>query len=145
MTLCNNAFVDLASKMEDILSSSFEESPRGDKARVNKVADNLIKLLTNSYFSLTWVNSKFAQETIKTPIDYNDTRIVLQIAQIPTLKKSLDKAIASVKTWSVTKKFESCRFCDSCGGDYPVYGGEGLRKPEVGWWLRFGDKCTGTL
>jgi hypothetical protein len=60
MTLCNNAFVDLASKMEDILSSSFEESPRGDKARVNKVADNLIKLLTNSYFSLTWVNSKFA-------------------------------------------------------------------------------------
>jgi hypothetical protein len=60
MTLCNNAFVDLASKIEDILSSSFEESPRGDKARVNKVADNLIKLLTNSYYSLTWVNSKYA-------------------------------------------------------------------------------------
>ena len=58
MTLCNNAFSDLSDRLEDILSSSFEESPRGDKARVNKVAENLIKLLVNSYYSLTWVNSK---------------------------------------------------------------------------------------
>jgi hypothetical protein len=60
MTLCNNAFSDLSDRLEDILSSSFEESPRGDKARVNKVAENLIKLLINSYYSLTWVNSKYA-------------------------------------------------------------------------------------
>ena len=76
MTLCNNAFVDLASKMEDLLSSSFEESPRGDKKRVNAVASNLIKLLTNSYFSLTWINSKYANETFTTPIDYNNPKIV---------------------------------------------------------------------
>ena len=31
MTLCNNAFIDLARKMDDILSASFDESPRGDK------------------------------------------------------------------------------------------------------------------
>ena len=30
MTLCNNAFVDLCFRFEDILASSFEESPRGD-------------------------------------------------------------------------------------------------------------------
>jgi hypothetical protein len=60
MTLCNNAFTDLSDRLEDILSSSFEESPRGDKARVNKVAENLIKLLINSYYSLKWVNSKYA-------------------------------------------------------------------------------------
>ena len=60
MTLCNNAFIDLANHMDDILSSSFEESPRGEKKRVEKVANNLIKLLTNSYYSVTWVNSKYA-------------------------------------------------------------------------------------
>jgi len=76
MTLCNNAFVDLASKIEDILASSFEESPRGDKTRVNYVANNLIRLLTNSYYSLTWINAKFANETSTTPIDYNNTIIV---------------------------------------------------------------------
>lgn len=31
MTLCNNAFIDLSRKMDDILSASFDESPRGDK------------------------------------------------------------------------------------------------------------------
>jgi hypothetical protein len=30
MTLCNNAFIDLANHLDDILSSSFEESPRGE-------------------------------------------------------------------------------------------------------------------
>jgi hypothetical protein len=60
MSLCNSAFRDLSDKMEDILSSSFEESPRGDKMRVGRVASNLIQLLANSYYSLAWVNAKFA-------------------------------------------------------------------------------------
>ena len=58
MTLCNNAFVDLCNRFEDILSASFEESPRGDKTRVLLVADNIMQLITNSYYSLTWLNSK---------------------------------------------------------------------------------------
>jgi hypothetical protein len=57
MTLCNNAFVDLAQRMEDILSASFEEAPRGDPTRVKTVAGTLMNLLTNSYYSVTWVNS----------------------------------------------------------------------------------------
>jgi hypothetical protein len=101
--------------------------------------------LTNSYYSLTWVNAKFANETSTTPIDYSNTKIVEQIAQVPTLKKSLEKAIASVESWSLTKNFQSCRFCDTCGGDYPMYGGEGTGRPGVGFWYRYGDKCTGTL
>jgi hypothetical protein len=80
MTLCNNAFVDLSYRIEDLLSSSFEESPRGDKARVKSVAENLIKLLTNSYYSITWLNSKYAKENSKTPIDYNDAGLVSSIA-----------------------------------------------------------------
>lgn len=76
MTLCNNAFVDLATKMEDILSSSYDESPRGEKKRVNSVATNLIQLLTNSYYSLTWINAKYANATFTTTIDYNNANIV---------------------------------------------------------------------
>jgi hypothetical protein len=59
MTLCNNAFVDLSKRIDDILSSSFEESPKGDKNRMSAVADNLLLLLTNSYYSLTWLNSRY--------------------------------------------------------------------------------------
>lgn len=58
MTLCNNAFVDLSKRMEDILASSFEESPRGDKNRAAIVGDNLINLLSNSLYSLSWLNAR---------------------------------------------------------------------------------------
>jgi hypothetical protein len=58
MTLCNNAFVDLCNRFEDILTASFEESPRGDKTRVLLVADNIMQLITNSYYSITWLNTK---------------------------------------------------------------------------------------
>ncbi len=63
MTICNNAFVDLCNRFEDILASSFDESPRGDKKRVILVADNLMQLISNSYYSITWLNTK----------NYNDT------------------------------------------------------------------------
>lgn len=42
MTECNNAFTELADRFDDILASSFEESPRGDKKRVFVVADNIM-------------------------------------------------------------------------------------------------------
>ena len=58
MTLCNNAFIDLSNKLDDILSASFDEAPRGDKERVLAVADNLIMLIANSMYSLTWLNAK---------------------------------------------------------------------------------------
>jgi hypothetical protein len=35
--------------------------------------------------------------------------------------------------------------CNSCGGDYPTYGGGGTVTNINGNWLSFGDKCTGTL
>ena len=59
MTLCNNAFIDLSRKMDDILSASFDESPRGDKERVGALGDNLMLLLSNAMYSLTWVNAKY--------------------------------------------------------------------------------------
>ena len=58
MTLCNNAFMELSNRFEDILSASFDESPKGDKNRLKVVADNIMILLTNSLYSLTWLNSK---------------------------------------------------------------------------------------
>ena len=62
MTLCNNAFVDLTKRIDDILSASFEEVPKGDKERVGVVADYLLQLLTNSYYSLTWLNARYYKE-----------------------------------------------------------------------------------
>lgn len=73
MTLCNNAFADLANRLDDLLSASFEESPRGDKNRVKLVGDNLILLLQNSYYSITWLNAKFYNEKYPNqPIDTNN-------------------------------------------------------------------------
>jgi hypothetical protein len=57
MTLCNNAFADVSQRMEDILSSSFDESPRGLKSRVNSLGDKLMTVLANSYYSLSWLNA----------------------------------------------------------------------------------------
>jgi hypothetical protein len=57
MSVCNNAFADLAQRMEDILSSSFDESPRGDKGRVINIANKMMKLLSNSYYSLSYLNA----------------------------------------------------------------------------------------
>jgi hypothetical protein len=81
MILCNNAFVDLARRIEDILSASFNEVPKGDKERVGKVADNLLMLLINSYYSLTWINSRYYR--VKNPdveIDFGDTEAIARIA-----------------------------------------------------------------
>lgn len=80
MTLCNNAFVDLANRFDDILSASFDESPRGDKKRVQLVADNIMMLLTNSYYSLTWLNSKQYNKTNPNSIDINDLVRVGQVS-----------------------------------------------------------------
>lgn len=74
MSVCNTAFIDLANRFEDILSTSFEESPRGDKKRVIQVGDNLIKLMANSYYALTWLNAKYANETRPNQIDVNDLK-----------------------------------------------------------------------
>lgn len=72
MTLCNNAFVDLSKRMDDLLSASFDESPRGDKERVIVVADNLMKLLTNSFYSLTWLNARHYKATHPTTTISNE-------------------------------------------------------------------------
>ena len=73
MTLCNNAFIDLARRLDDILSSAFEESPRGDKDRVTAVADPIMQLIANSYYSLTWLNAKhFKTSHPEVHIDEND-------------------------------------------------------------------------
>lgn len=70
MTLCNNAFVDLCNRFDDILAASFEEAPRGDKERVKIVGDNIMLLIANSYYSLTWLNAKQYNATHpENPID----------------------------------------------------------------------------
>jgi hypothetical protein len=42
MAQCNTAFNDLAGRMEDILSSSFNLAPKGDKNRVEKTGKILL-------------------------------------------------------------------------------------------------------
>lgn len=76
MTLCNNAFVDLCNRFDDILSASYEESPRGDKKRVKIVADNIMLLIANSYYSLTWLNAKQYNATNPGGVDFNNIELV---------------------------------------------------------------------
>jgi hypothetical protein len=45
----------------------------------------------------------------------------------------------------VTKKFQTCRLCTSCGGDYPTYSGEGLSEGDWGYWLRYREQCSAQL
>ena len=42
-------------------------------------------------------------------------------------------------------KFQTCRLCTTCGGDYPNYGGEGFKQDDWGHWLRFREHCTADL
>ena len=58
MSVCNNAFTALASKVDDILGANFDKVPRGDKTRVTKMANYLLTLLSNALESLTWVNTR---------------------------------------------------------------------------------------
>ena len=120
------------------MSSSFEESPRGDKTRVLQVGDNLIKLLANSFYSLTWLNAKYVNQTFpETKIDPKNIPQVEQASQGNLLKYYLNTAITAFERWTVTKKFQTCRMCTTCGGDYPVYSGEGLSEGDWGYWLRY--------
>ncbi|CDW84951.1 UNKNOWN [Stylonychia lemnae] len=147
MTLCNNAFIDLTNKMDDILSASFEEQPRGDKERVGAVADNLMMLLSNAMYSLTWLNAQ--QWKASHPNEFvapEDTAKIQQLTQALTLKHYYQEhAVGAYANWMRDKKFSTCRLCQSCGGDYPTYGGEGYKEYDWGWWDMFRDSCTAEL
>lgn len=81
MTLCNNAFIDMCKHMDDVLSSAFDESPRGDKDRVNFVGDNFMELLSNSLYSLSWLNSIHYKRTHPdVVIDKDDTVRISEIS-----------------------------------------------------------------
>ena len=144
MTICNNAFIDLCNRFDDILSSSFEESPRGDKARVSIVGENIMQLIANSFYSLTWLNAKHYTMTHPNEVvDTNDITQVQQISQASTLKHYYDtRGIVAYERWLSLKKFQTCRLCTTCGGDYPNYSGEGLRESHWGHWLRFREQCS---
>jgi hypothetical protein len=106
MTTCNNAFIDLANRFDDILASSFDESPRGDKKRVYVVADNIMQLLANSFYSLTWLNAKYVNDTYpETKIDPNNVPQVEQASQAKLLRYYYDTAVNSFERWTSTKKF----------------------------------------
>lgn len=103
MTLCNNAFVDLSSRMNDILGACFEAPYRGDPDRVKRVAGALMNLLSNAYFSVTWVNAEHYKATH--PNEYianTDTAKISAVAQVSTLKHYYDNhAIAAYERWAV--------------------------------------------
>jgi hypothetical protein len=109
---------------------------------VTTVADNLIKLMANSYYSVTWVNAKYSNQTNPNKIDVNDIRRVEEASQSKILKVYFDKAIKSYETWMINKSFRSCRLCDTCGGDYPINGGGGV---TLFSWQGYMDKCSGSL
>ena len=67
------------------------------------------------------------------------------ISDTDYFKSAFDKAVLATKTWAVTKTFSACRLCKSCGGDYPNYGGEGLKKGDWGRWMMYNDGCQGSL
>eukprot|EP00347_Sterkiella_histriomuscorum_P014024 403362451 len=147
MTLCNNAFIDLSKKLDDILSASFEESPRGNQTRVQFVGDGLMLLLSNALYSLSWVNAKYYKNIHpEVVIADTDTQKIAQISQATTQQNYYDTyGVAAYERWAQKMKFQTCRLCTSCGGDYPVYGGEGFKENEWGHWQRFREHCTGEL
>ena len=146
MAACNKAFTDLCWRMDRILAASFEESPRGDKNRVKMVADNLILLLTNAFYSVTWANAKSHEQNYPKTIDPNNLAQVKKVSDENHLKWHFENwAVAAYERWVVTKKFSSCRMCDSCGGDYPVYAGEGFRGHHNNYWTRYREQCSGDL
>lgn len=107
MTLCNNAFIDLARRLEDILAASFDESPRGDKQRLQTVGDNLMQLLTNSFYSLTWLNARHYKATHPdTTVSDEDTDKIAQLSQSVSLKYYFDNnGIAAYERWLQNNKF----------------------------------------
>eukprot|EP00347_Sterkiella_histriomuscorum_P003760 403363054 len=147
MTLCNNAFIDLCNHMDDVLASSFDESPRGDKDRVNFVGDTFMELLSNSLYSLSWLNSAhYKKMHPQVVIDKDDTLKISEISQSVTLKYYYENyAVAAYERWTEKMKFQTCRLCTTCGGDYPNYGGEGFKQDDWGHWLRFREHCTADL
>ena len=65
------------------------------------------------------------------------------ISDTAAFKKAFDDAVKSFELWTVKKKFESCRFCTTCGGNYPKYAGEGLKKGDRGYWSKSRESCQG--
>ena len=41
-----------------ILQSCFEETPRGDRNRVNRVASAIMGLMVNGLYAIPWLNAK---------------------------------------------------------------------------------------
>ncbi len=54
---CYSAFADLSSRMEELMQSSFEQVPKGDKIRVRRAGILLVKTLLNSMYTLNWLAS----------------------------------------------------------------------------------------
>ena len=80
MEICNRAFITLCNRMDGILSACFDESPRGDSARVKAAADKLMLLLTNSFYSLTWVNIKDAERSYPGNINKNNLAQIKEVS-----------------------------------------------------------------
>src|SRR4051812_28477691 len=112
MSECNNAFIGLADKVEDILSSSYRMTPMGDKNRVGKVASYLLALLAQSMETLTWLNTKsFVRDNANNSLyssQFGDVDFLKRVSQYENFKSSYDKAEASFKKWVIEKKFQSC-------------------------------------
>jgi hypothetical protein len=144
LSKCYNAYLHLCSRVDRILETNFDISPRGDMNRVRPTGSNLISLLTSSLYTITWLNSEYYHAKFPAEkIDPNDKARVNQISDYEYLDDNLKKAIGYFEKWTVKTRFESCRMCTSCGGDYPTYGGEVLINPYGNY--KFGEQCSGEL
>jgi hypothetical protein len=146
-TLCNNAFADLSNRLDDILAATHDDVPKGDMRRIRAVGDNFIQLLTNSFYSLSWLNAKLYNETHPgAPVNTADVNQVRRASQADTLEYYYrERAISSYERWTVIKAFHTCRLCSTCGDDYPTYGGEGFKRDDWGHWLRYREHCSAQL
>ena len=101
------------------MQSSFDSEPKGDKTRVRRAGILLVKTLLNSMYTLNWLNT-------------------LKIADAKpdlTLRQQYDSGVNAFNKWTKTLKYQSCRLCQSCGGNYPNYGGHGFTEGDWGTWL----------
>jgi len=99
----------------------------------------------NSIHILTWLNTKnYIATHPNETIDQTDVEELKRISSYINLNDSFSMAIDSYDKWVIKMSFSTCRFCDSCGGNYPTYAGEGVKDKSQGRYSKYHDDCGGS-
>ena len=124
ITDCNYAFKQVCTLFDELLLKNFKLEPKGDKQRVIDLANDVMDLIVNSYYSVTWLNTNhYKQKNPEKVLDPTDIKMIEIMSEAKYLKEDYDHAVNAYERWVVNKIFQTCRLCDSCGGNFPQENG----------------------